>query len=225
MQEIFELFCPHYCLGCGKLGCILCEECKIYNSSDGVNECLKCGVIIKNTCGACRLPYGCSWVVGPHEGELGKMVDGLKYESIRALARPMAEILSSVLPCLPEDTVVVPVPTVAWHIRQRGLDHTWLIAGELARMRGWERAKLVRRITDTVQVGANARLRRQQARVAYALAGEVEAERPYLVVDDVYTTGASLEAVCRVLKKGGAKNVSVAVLARAEDSRGLALRQ
>lgn len=214
MHKISELFCPHYCLMCGKLGGILCEECKNYNSSSYVNKCLKCGVIIEDVCKTCRLPYGHSWVVGRRDEKLGKMVDGLKYESIRALTLPIAEMIDGVLPCLPESTIVVPVPTIARHARERGLDHTLLIAKELARMRGWKCVRLVRRVTDTIQVGASAERRRKQAKKAYELAGEINARRNYLVVDDVCTTGASLEAVCETLRKGGAKNVSVAVLAK-----------
>lgn len=202
---------------CGKLGSILCEECKNYNSINYVNKCLKCGVIIKNVCRTCRLPYGHSWVVGRRDAKLGKMVDGLKYESIRALALPTAEMIDQVLPCLPESTIVVPVPTSRRHIRERGLDHTLLVAKKLAQIRGWEHASLVRRITDTVQVGASAERRHKQAEEAYGLAGEVDGGRNYLVIDDVYTTGASLEAVCRLLRKGGAKNISVVVLAKSGD--------
>jgi ComF family protein len=147
------------------------------------------------------------------------MVDGLKYESIRALARPIAEIMDGVLPCFPDDTVVVPVPTIGRHVRERGLDHASIVARELAKIRGWECKKLVRRVTSTVQVGASAERRRRQAKKAYELAGEVDAQRNYLVLDDVCTTGASLEEVCRLLKRGGAKNVSVVVLAKSGGCR------
>ncbi|MCL1839672.1 hypothetical protein FWF89_01575 [Candidatus Saccharibacteria bacterium] len=144
-------------------------------------------------------------------------MDGLKYQSIRALAWPIAEMMDAVLPYLPENTAVVPVPTIARHVRERGLDHTWLIAKKLAKLRKWKCTKLVRRVTNTVQVGASAKCRREQAKSAYMLVGEVDERWNYLVLDDVCTTGASLEAVCMALKKGGAKNVSVIVLAKSGD--------
>jgi len=141
-----------------------------------------------------------------------KLAEGLKYQSIRALAWPLAEMMDAALPSLPGEIVVVPVPTTAAHVRERGLDHTWLVAKKLARLRGWKCAKMVRRVTGTVQVGASAQQRRRQAEKAYELAGEVDQQQSYLVLDDICTTGASLEAVCKVLRKGGAQNVSVAVL-------------
>jgi len=145
---------------------------------------------------------------------LGKLVDGLKYGSMRAAAWSMAEMIEGVLPGLSEDVVVVPVPTIGRHIRARGLDHTWLMAKALTRMRGWRCAKLVRRISDTVQVGVSAKQRWRQAEGAYELAGEIDNGAHYLVLDDVCTTGASLMAVCGALRSGGAKNISVAVLAK-----------
>jgi predicted amidophosphoribosyltransferase len=129
----------------------------------------------------------------------------------------MAEMFDLALPKLSGDVVVVPVPTVGRHVRERGLDHTLLIAKGLARIRGWECRKMVRRVTSAVQVGASAEQRWSQAREAYELLGEVDKRRNYLVIDDVCTTGASLEGVCMVLKRGGIKNVSVAVLAKAGD--------
>jgi predicted amidophosphoribosyltransferase len=217
-RRLFELFCPHYCLLCGKLGSIVCMECKIYNIEGHADKCLKCGAMKKEICKTCRLPYGRGWAVGGRDDGLGMLIDGLKYESTRALAWPMAEMINAVLPCSFEsDVVVVPVPTIARHVRARGLDHTWLVAKKLAKIRGWSCKKLVRRITNTVQVGADAERRHVQAKEAYELAGEVNKVTDYLVVDDVCTTGASLEAVCRILRSGGAKNISVVVLAKSGD--------
>jgi len=185
MRMILELFCPHYCLLCGRLGSAVCNECKFYNIND--------------------------------YNRMRVLIDGLKFRSIRSLAWPLAEILERKLPCLPKNVVVVPVPTISVHVRERGLDHTYLIAKNLAKLRGWRCVKLVRRITNTVQVGASAKLRQSQAEEAYELVGEVEGQQDYLVIDDVCTTGASLSAVRTVLEKGGAKKISVAVLARSGD--------
>ena len=193
---------------------MLCEQCKIYNIDKNINKCLCCGAVIKDACATCVLPYERSWVVGGRAAGLDKLVESLKYRSIRALAWPLAEMMEGVLPCLPEDTIVVPVPTIARHVRERGLDHTWLVGKKLARLRGWRCERLVGRISDTVQVGVGAKQRRKQAKEAYGLVGEVDEGRHYLVLDDVCTTGASLAAVCDVLKKGGAQNISVVVLVK-----------
>lgn len=216
-HELFEWFCPHYCLTCGVLGRILCDECKNYNIEARVNCCLKCGVVIENTCLACESSYECSWVVGLRNEGLGVLVDKFKFESVRALAEPLAEMLSGVIPCLPNNTVVVPVPTIAQHVRERGLDHTLILAKKLAKLRGWSWGRMAGRLVDSVQVGASATLRQEQARKAYILRGQVDSEVNYLVVDDVATTGASVEAICRLLREKGARKVMAAVIAKAGD--------
>ena len=214
VRWLSELLCPHYCLMCGKLGGILCEECKNYNTQDHVNQCLKCGLIIRDQCRACDVPYTKSWMVGYRRDKLGKMIDKFKYESVRALGWSLAEMLDAVLPCLPENTQIVPLPTIVRHVRQRGLDHTWLLAKRLAKLRGWKCKKIVQRIGDSVQVGASATLRRKQAKMAYELVDDIDLGANYLVVDDICTTGASIEAVCMLLRQAGVKNVMVAVVAK-----------
>lgn len=216
IRALSELFCPHYCLMCGKLGEILCAECKNYNIHDHVNHCLKCGVVVRDRCSTCSLPYNHAWMVGYKSERLGEMIDKFKYQSVRALVWPLAEMLAAVLPCLPEDTIVVPLPTIRRHVRERGLDHAWLLGKRLAMLKGWRCDRLVARMRDSVQVGASAEVRRAQAKVAYGLRGDVRSLAHYLVLDDVYTTGASVEAVCGLLRDAGAQNVMVAVLARAD---------
>ncbi len=215
VRELFELFCPHYCLVCGKIGKILCNGCKKYNIEGYENKCLKCGVVIKSKCEMCRLPYEGSWMVGMRDDGLGQLISKYKYGPVRALAWPLAEILDAVIPCLGQNTVVVPVPTIDRHIRTRGMGHTELLARKLARSRGWAYKKVVSRVNNTVQVGASVGRRKKQASDAYRLNLKIDPGLNYLVIDDVYTTGASIEAVCELLRAGGARKVMVAVLARA----------
>jgi len=233
-RKLFEIICPHYCMVCGEIGAIMCERCKNDNSCDEMTSCLNCGVVVKNGhCDVCDLPFARGFAVGKREGILGKMVEAYKYKSTRALCVPIAEMLDATLPCLPAETLVVPMPTVARHVRMRGFDHTWLVAKELARRRGWKCERLVVRVKDSVQMGADKKTRKKQAEEAYGLSpnwrfrglgGEGEKPRKrqfglseiphFLVVDDVWTTGASMKAVCGLLKKAGAKDITVAVLAK-----------
>ena len=214
MTQFFELLAPHYCMICGEIGQVLCGNCKNDNISDGLNYCLKCGVVVNRECEQCKMPFERSWMVGWRSEAIGTLVERYKYESVRALAWPLAEMMDATLPCLPDDTVVVPVPTIAKHVRQRGLDHTRLFAGKLAKMRGWRCEMLVERRTDTVQVGAKRADRLRQAKEAFKIKGEIKKDAYYLVVDDVWTTGATICAICELLKKAGAENIMVAVLAK-----------
>ena len=216
-RKLSEVFCPHYCMGCGTLGAILCENCKNYNECDGMGVCLGCGAITKNGhCGRCKLPFERGFTVGRKEdGVLWRCVNEYKYKSVRALHVPLAGMLDATLPCLPMNTVAVPVPTNYRHVRGRGLDHTWLLGKELARMRGWECKRIIKRVKNSVQVGTDAKTRAKQAKEAYGLNGEISDDVPYVVVDDVWTTGSTMKAVCEMLKKAGAKDVTAIVLVRA----------
>ena len=64
-----------------------------------------------------------------------------------------------------------------------------------------------------MQVGASAEERQAQAREAYT-ATRIDPERHYLLVDDVWTTGSSMMAACEAMRKMGAKNLAIAVIAR-----------
>lgn len=143
-------------------------------------------------------------------GLLEKMTKEFKYNSKRHLARPLAEILNEVLP--KGDYVIVPLPTIDKHIRQRGFDHMKLMGMELAKLRGCEVRMLLKRVNSTVQVGATREKRLTQMAEAYMVDGAVDARRKYLLIDDVATTGASLKAAEEVLRKAGAKKIEKAVL-------------
>ena len=212
--SLMDLFCPHYCIKCGKLGEILCGNCKNYNVWGEINYCLKCGLVIEGSCKKCRLPFDWSFVVGMKDRELLDLVAKYKYKPIRALSKALAEILDKTVPFLPENTVIVPMPTAGNHVRMRGFDHARLVARRLAKLRGVECLTLVDKVNNFTQVGMDAATRRRQARLAYRLRGKILEGKEYLVLDDICTTGASIEEVCRVLREGGARKIGVVVLVK-----------
>lgn len=215
VRIISDLFCPHYCCRCGKIGSILCDCCKNDLCSDNTNNCLACGTNINSFCPTCSLPFGNQWTFSPRSDELAQMISAFKYDSIRAFGKAFAELLSSCLPPqLPQNTVIVPMPTIRKHIRERGFDHAYLIAKELGRLRHLPCTQLIGRAKNTVQVGASRDQRLTQAKSAYKLLAPPDPNKTYLVIDDVWTTGASLCAACELLTKNGARLPMVAVLAR-----------
>jgi ComF family protein len=142
------------------------------------------------------------------------MINLYKFRPIRAFGATLADLLHSTLPQLPPDTIIVPVPTISRHIRTRGFDHTRLIAKKLSALRHLKPQSLVSRAKNTVQVGANKHQRITQAQSAYKLLAQPNPNTPYLIIDDVWTTGSSIRAVCDLLRKNGARHLMVAVLAR-----------
>ena len=208
-----DMICPHSCIGCGVLGTALCECCKKDILLNHTNYCPNCKRLITQTrCEYCQLPP--SFMVGWRDDLVGRLVHELKYHSTRVLAGELAEILAEILPTIDGEVAVVPLPTIRRHVRERGLNHTVLIAKKLARKRGWAVKNILTRTKDTVQVGTDELTRRAQAKEAYGLSGEkIDPEMTYVLFDDVWTTGASMRAALKKLRKAGAVKIVIAVLA------------
>ncbi len=227
---VLDLLCPHTCRGCGCLGAVLCGCCKNNLMNATLRVCPLCQKVLANAeksgatwrdynCEDCQLPLDALFVGGWREGVLAKLVKEYKYQAVRAAGEVLVEILDKVIPELPVDTIVVPLPTIGRHVRERGLDHTLLLAKKLARSRGWKYQQILRRAEDTVQVGTKAAERQEQAKRAYEVARMVDNEVTYLLLDDVWTTGASMLAAVDRLRQAGAKSVMGAVLVVGRDQQ------
>lgn len=215
--SLFSLFAPHSCRGCGVLGSPLCDRCKKNIISHHQNICPICHHL--NPTGKCQ---NCShlpplFIVDNRSSLLGDLIHAYKYESIRSLARPLAEILDSILPLNNQPVTIIPLPTTSTHIRERGFDHTRLIAKQFAKLHPqYTTLNLLSRAKNTVQVGSSREARLTQAANAYQLAKTITPPDPattYLLFDDVWTTGASLQAAYALLRKTGIKNIIIGVLA------------
>lgn len=212
---LVNLLAPHYCCSCGEIGAVLCEHCKYDIISEPYEACILCHNVAKpteNLCNSCSTSFLHAWVVGSRTDALKKAVDNYKFERIRAAYKLFAELFDATLPNLPPDVVIVPIPTIAKHVRVRGYDHMRLIARELARIRTLTYSPCLYRATTTMQRGANRAVRREQAAAAFAVRNVHKGAR-YLIVDDISTTGATVEYASRALLQAGAAEVWVAVLA------------
>lgn len=162
------------------------------------------------------------FVGGWRDGVLGCIVEEYKYQSVWALGDVLVEVLEAAVLAQEEEfwrrvkaekVVVVPLPTIGRHVRERGLDHTWRMGRKLAKKRGWKCERVLERVMDTVQVGAKANERREQAKKAYIVREKLDDATIYILLDDVWTTGASMSAALEVMKKAGAKRVMGVVVA------------
>ena len=217
IDELLAFVAPHHCYGCGKTGPLLCDNCKYNIVNEPYAQCVVCEnpVTIRGAvCSRCRVPYQRAWCVGQREGELQRLIGGFKFQNTKQAYKPLAHLLHETLPQLPQDTIIVPVPTVPAHIRQRGYDHMLLVARHFGRLRGLRVEQVLKRTTGTSQRGSGRKQRAEQAKVAFACPGVLNSTVPYLLLDDVMTTGATLKYGAKALKDAGGKQVWVAAISR-----------
>lgn len=216
IDNILSIIAPHQCCGCGQVGTILCDNCKYDINLDKERRCVSCqkpcGTI--GICRACRVPYERAWYVGVRAGVLQRLIGLYKFERVRSAYRQLGDILLSTLPDLPPQTIVVPVPTASSHVRERGYDHMLLIAKYVAKKRGLALSRALSRSTQTKQRQSSAKQREAQAKSAFQVTSTLDQGVPYLLIDDIMTTGSTVKYAAQTLKKAGARHVWLAIIAR-----------
>lgn len=216
LDMLLSLIAPHLCCYCGRVGRLLCHNCKYYIVSEPMEICLFCGKLASGDgiCSKCRVPYKRAYVTGSYKGVVGRIIKKLKYDNAKAAATILGDLLDEVLPDLPSEVVIVPVPTLASHVRIRGYDQTYLIAKRLAIRRRLKIMRPLVRLNKTTQHGSSRQQRLRQAKSAFGVNCSLDSDKIYLLVDDVVTTGATIKYATLALIEAGAKVVWVAALAR-----------
>jgi ComF family protein len=151
-----------------------------------------------------------------YEGPAPALIAALKDGRRRSLAAHLAEVVAAALPPPEPGTVLVPVPLSASRFRERGFNQSALLATALGRRWGLTVLDALARVREgPPQRGASADARARQVAGAFAPATGVPIPPGVALVDDVHTTGATLAACARALRRGGAAEVSAVAVARA----------
>lgn len=214
---------PQWCVGCGKGGGVLCPECRQQLEHIAPPICPKCGVpqssgqLCLNCAGwqaeiyAIRSPF-------KFEGVMRQAIHQLKYRNLRALAAPLAKTLLEYLDSNPLPAeVMVPVPLHPQRLRERGYNQSSLLAHELGKITGLPVADKwltrARYTSPQARTGSVAE-RRSNVAGAFRCQGQTVSYQKVLLIDDVATTGATLNACAAALKAAGAASVYGLALAR-----------
>ena len=227
MEALFDIVFPPACLACDAVlpgSAFYCEACAPLVEETPAPRCERCGEPGRFPSGACprctaRPPdFHAAYAPFEHAGALARAIHRFKYEDHPELARPLAALVAQAagdaLDALPG--ALVPVPLHQVRFRERRFDQATLLAVELAKALGrpLEDTWLTRTRATTRQVGLTDTAR--EANVAGAFAATAHAHRAQVVlVDDVFTTGATARAAARALLDAGAAQVSVLCVARA----------
>jgi ComF family protein len=165
-------------------------------------------------------------------------IHALKYDRIAPLARDLGARLAAAIaqlePEAPRDMLVVPVPMHRGRMAERGFNQARKLAMEALRVLcishpAWRlelsARSLVRQRSTESQAGLTPRQRRQNLRGAFFVSDpDAVRGRHILLVDDIFTTGATARACSKILVESGAASVRVATLARAQRRFPLPLR-
>ena len=220
IDKIISLYAPHVCVGCGYEGSPLCDTC--YAQLAVAPECCyRCYVPSRlgRTCTACSAHSSLLSVNSAtvYNATAKAVVAGLKFERKMQTAEGIgAHLARRFASGLQEDVIIVPIPTATKRVRSRGYDQAQLIARALARQSGCRYVPALARHGQLEQKGANRQQRQLQIRGAVRVTcpDRVRGAR-IMLVDDVLTTGATVEEAARVLKLAGARAVGALVFARA----------
>lgn len=154
--------------------------------------------------------------MGLYEPPLKELIKAIKYQRHRAYARAFGRILAEAIPYVPPETLIMPVPTATTRVRLRGFDQAALIAEAFAHQRSLPFVKALVRVSQSDQIGQQRAMRIKQMANSYRLALSPAhlKNRSILLIDDVITTGATLEAAAKLLRENGALHIDAAVVAR-----------
>ena len=221
-ERALDLLFPPSCVGCGQEGNLLCDACRASLPRLLGSCCPVCARPLDTTgvCEPCsRYPLDIDGIKAAFrmENMARDMVHRLKYDNLRALAPLMGSLMMERAEAgAPLSGVVVPVPLHPARERRRGYNQAFLLTREVARRLGLplETKGLTRSEDTPAQVGIEG-MEARRANVAGAFRARTSfAGMRVLLVDDVCTTGATLEACALALKATGAIEVRGLVFAR-----------
>ncbi len=223
-REMVDLLYPPRCAGCGRAGNLYCTDCRSQVPLLPQPVCSLCGQSLTQPglCARCQesplLIDGIRSAV-VFQGTLRQAIHQLKYRYTRDMAESLGEMLLAFWQQnpLPAD-VLVPVPLHPRRIKERGYNQAALLAHCLGRAIHLPVLDdiLYRQRYTASQTHLNAQQRRDNVKEAFRCVGSLVRGKRVVLIDDVCTTGATIEASSVALRQGGAVSVWGLTLARAQ---------
>ena len=211
-----DLVFPRWCVGCGKEGGFLCHSCCQSLSRIKPPLCPRCG---KPQPSGVLCPSCIGWqteiegIRSPFrfEGVIRQAIHQLKYRNLRAIAVPMARLLENYLIANPmPGEVLVPVPLHQKRLRERGYNQSELLARESGKFTGLPviADSLIRQRHSLPQARTSSVAERwSNAANAFTCRNQTLQGKQVLLIDDVTTSGATLDACASALKAAGVSSV------------------
>ncbi len=229
-QKLLDFIFPRKCLGCSRAHFLLCTDCRAKLPILQVQRCPVCEKVetpLGGVCTGCLHTVGITsrwaldglWILSPYSpsSTLARLIKSLKYRSMEALAEILGQLLADRFPAHefktslaidPQTTVLVPIPLHPHRERKRGYNQALFLAQALEARYGFSLAEIVVRHRNTVPHAFSlSKKYREQGMIFFV-------PKKIILVDDVCSTGATLNKTAKVLKSAGATTVWGVVLAR-----------
>ncbi|WP_294190689.1 ComF family protein [uncultured Sphingomonas sp.] len=233
LATLRDLALPPRCPGCGEIVSAahrFCAPCWSSLRFIGPPWCAGCNLPFDHDRGEEARCAGCLFDPPKHAGVRAAVAYGvvartvalrLKYARRVAYAETAARLMRRHMP--PETEVLVPVPLHRWRLWSRGYNQAALIADHLSRLGNVpvDRTALERHRATAPLRGHSRRARAQAVRAAFRVRGEGVKGRNVVLVDDVYTSGATTDACTAVMLRAGAASVTILTWTRVLDNRGI----
>ena len=216
--ELLAIVAPPACVSCrepvGRADELLCAGCLRALPWVRGWRCPRCGLPRHRHggCPAARAAFARSWAPLAYEGPARALVQALKFRGALPVVGVMAAQIAATLPADLRSGVLVPVPPQPARRRARGFDPAGALARALAgRLELPLAPVLTRHDRARRQARASRSARRQAGRIVIRA---VAAPPAVVLVDDVHTTGATLDACARALAAAGAREIAAVTYAR-----------
>jgi ComF family protein len=229
---VLEFFLPRLCLFCGaavgeKAKLAQCPECEGDIQWVASPLCTCCGKVFASRegedrlCGSCQKeppPFSRARAAAVYDGPPAEAIKRFKFNRqivylplMQAWLKPLAREMAA------HADLVVPVPLHSRRIMERGFNQALMLAQGLTEL-PVEKNLLIREHPTLPQIGLNPKQRLENVKGAFAVPqpARVKGKR-VLLVDDLFTTGATARECTRVLKKAGAKQVEILTVARTKE--------
>lgn len=205
-EFLLDLIFPAYCVNCHRLGNFLCEDC--YHGLEFYWENLRSN--LENEY------FDQLLVMAKMDKLMGKLIKQMKYQSAANIAPFLGKILYQHLLIPPADLITY-IPLHKRKLRMRGFNQCKLIAQELSRLTGIEEKNTLERVKNSK---AQASVKNQHERIermknVFKIRKNYEnfvKNKKVILLDDVFTTGATVNAAAEVLKNAGASEIIVLTL-------------
>ena len=211
---LYELFFPKFCLNCKRERSFLCQDCAALFEISGFHKVFKTKYLDD-------LYFALEY----KNPLIKKLIQNYKYEPfIKELSKPLSSLLFARLQLLEiplpiHESIIIPVPLEKKRLKWRGFNHAEKLAVELSDLLSVLMVKnvLIKKHSTVAQTKLSGNKRRENLFGVFACQDKSKIKnKKILLVDDIYTTGSTLEATAKVLKSSGAKEIIGMVIAKAK---------